>query len=317
MDKNYKITVIIPVYKVEEYLDKCVQSVVKQTYKNLEIILVDDGSPDNCPKMCDDWAKKDARIKVIHKENGGLSSARNAGLDIATGEYITFLDSDDYIDLEMIETLYTQVRRFSADVAMCRFKFVYPNGEEKNIYIEDDEVTVHNQLDLVNLLLENRDTSLVLSCAKLYKKSIFDKLRFEMGKLHEDEFILLDVIERTNSLIIVNKCFYNYLKRPDSITGKKTIKNYEDAYEAFTKRYFRIKEGFNQLRKKNEKAYLFQLRSLYIETYKNFRDFSKHILKQFNIVYKTATGKTFKDFLFRYLRFVYIILSRIKRSFKN
>ena len=94
-----KISIIIPVYKVEKYLDKCVESVVNQTYKNLEIILVDDGSPDNCPKMCDEWAEKDKRIKVIHKENGGLSDARNFGIEKATGDYLMFLDSDDYLDV--------------------------------------------------------------------------------------------------------------------------------------------------------------------------------------------------------------------------
>ena len=104
--KNELISVIVPVYNVEKYLNKCIQSIVSQTYKNLEIILVDDGSPDNCPKMCDDWAAADSRIKVIHKQNGGLSSARNAALDIAVGDYLFFIDSDDYAEPDMVEFLH-------------------------------------------------------------------------------------------------------------------------------------------------------------------------------------------------------------------
>ena len=118
VSKKPLITIIIPVYKVEDYLDKCVESVVNQTYKNLEIILVDDGSPDNCPKMCDDWAKKDKRIKVIHKENGGLSDARNKGIDIAKGEFITFIDSDDYVENNYVEFLYNLVRENHAEISM-------------------------------------------------------------------------------------------------------------------------------------------------------------------------------------------------------
>lgn len=106
-----KISVIVPVYKTEEYLDKCVKSIINQTYKNLEIILVDDGSPDNCPKMCDDWANKDSRIKVIHKTNGGLSSARNAGIEAAAGNYLMFTDSDDFLEDDMIEFLYNLIKK--------------------------------------------------------------------------------------------------------------------------------------------------------------------------------------------------------------
>ena len=113
------ISIIVPVYKVEKYLDKCINSIVSQTYKNLEVILVDDGSPDSCGKMCDEWTKKDTRIKVIHKENGGLSDARNFGLDCAKGKYIQFVDSDDYIEKDMIEFLYKNLKENNADISIC------------------------------------------------------------------------------------------------------------------------------------------------------------------------------------------------------
>lgn len=109
--KKPLISVIVPIYNVESYLNRCVESIVNQTYQNLEIILVDDGSPDNCPQICDDWARKDSRIKVIHKENGGLSDARNAGMNIATGEYISFIDSDDYVALDFCETMLLVIKK--------------------------------------------------------------------------------------------------------------------------------------------------------------------------------------------------------------
>ena len=119
MNNNPKISVIVPVYKVEKYLDRCVESIVNQTYKNLEIILVDDGSPDNCPVMCDEWAEKDERIRVIHKENGGLADARNAGMNIATGDYIGFVDSDDWIEPNMYEVLLKNALKYDADISRC------------------------------------------------------------------------------------------------------------------------------------------------------------------------------------------------------
>lgn len=117
------ISVIVPVYKVEPYLDRCVRSIVEQTYTDLEIILVDDGSPDNCPAMCDAWAEKDNRIKVIHKQNGGLSDARNAGMDIASGDYLGFVDSDDWIAAEMYQVLYDMLQRDSSDIAPAVYKW--------------------------------------------------------------------------------------------------------------------------------------------------------------------------------------------------
>lgn len=130
MNSQPKISVIVPVYKVENFLDRCVESIVGQTYENLEIILVDDGSPDNCPSMCDKWAEKDRRIKVIHKENGGVSSARNAALDIVSGDYIGFVDSDDWIDPGMYEFLYENSQKYDADISYCGTFYNYEDGTQ-------------------------------------------------------------------------------------------------------------------------------------------------------------------------------------------
>lgn len=128
--KQTLVSIIIPIYKVEQYLIDCIQSVCSQTYKNIEIILVDDGSPDNCGKICDDYAKMDKRISVIHKENGGLSDARNKGIDIARGDYITFVDSDDYVETTFIEDLYNAIEKTNSDISICNINVVDENGKK-------------------------------------------------------------------------------------------------------------------------------------------------------------------------------------------
>ena len=137
------ISVIVPVYKVEQYLDKCISSIVNQTYDNLEIILVDDGSPDNCPKICDNWAEKDQRIKVVHKQNGGLSSARNEGIVVATGKYISFIDSDDYIDSQTYEKMIFSITSTEADMCICGMKWV---NEDGSLFQGVQESTVKNEV---------------------------------------------------------------------------------------------------------------------------------------------------------------------------
>ena len=139
MQNEPLISVIVPVYKVEQYLDRCVQSIVDQTYKNLEIILVDDGSPDNCPAMCDAWAEKDDRVQVIHKENGGVSSARNVGLDAVTGSYIAFVDADDWIESDMLEFLLHNIIEFKADISGCTFSKDFSGNETSYVNLNFSE----------------------------------------------------------------------------------------------------------------------------------------------------------------------------------
>ena len=149
-----KISIIVPVYKTEQYLDRCVESIVNQTYNNLEIILVDDGSADNCPAMCDKWAEKDNRIKVIHKENGGVSSARNAGIDAASGEYIGFVDGDDWIDTDMYDFLMSHFDD-DTDIVRCSYRKVYENSDTEEI-VNDGNVKKMKADDfLIDLILDN------------------------------------------------------------------------------------------------------------------------------------------------------------------
>ena len=213
------ISVIVPVYKVEAYLNKCIDSIISQTYKNLEIILVDDGSPDNCPKICDEYAKKDKRIKVIHKKNGGLSDARNNGLRIATGKYIGFVDSDDYIDDGMYEYLYSLIKKYDADISTCGYRNF---GE----YEYDDLVPKEEMcIDKIEALKKLSEDAIVKNYAwnKLYKKELFidNNIEYPVGVIMEDVATTYKLFELCNKIVIGNNIFYNYLRRGGGITGEK------------------------------------------------------------------------------------------------
>lgn len=207
------VSVIIPIYNVEKYLDRCVQSVVKQTYKNLEIILVDDGSPDNCPELCDEWKKADSRIKVIHKKNGGLSDARNAGLDIATGEYIAFVDSDDYVHPQYIEILYYIAKKEDADVVSCEFKKVSQDEETHECYeeIRKDDINIKEYTEITDKVIG------VVAWNKLYKRGLFEKIRFPIGRLHEDNGIWWKVVFYAKKIVPTSEKLYYYIDNPMSI----------------------------------------------------------------------------------------------------
>lgn len=210
------ISVIVPVYKVEPYLDKCISSIVNQTYGNLEIILVDDGSPDNCPAMCDAWAEKDSRIRIIHKTNGGLSDARNAGLAVATGLLIGFIDSDDCVEPTFLERLYEAMIACNADMAECSTQFI----DERGNVLRTREVSVGNTdclESLRRLVLEDGVYQTVWD--KLYRREVIQGIPFEVGKYNEDEFWTYQVLARAKSVSFVSAPLYNYLQRSGSIIG--------------------------------------------------------------------------------------------------
>ncbi len=207
------VSVIVPIYNVERYLDRCVESIVNQTYKNLEIILVDDGSPDNCPEMCDEWARKDNRIKVVHKPNGGLSDARNAGFEVSNGELICYIDSDDWIELNFIHSLYEAMMNAQADVVECATNYVSEDGHVLRIRKTPDSVHLDKISALRKLVLEDGVYQTVWN--KLYKREVC--IPFEKGKLNEDEFFTWKVFDNINKLALVEKPMYNYLQRGGSI----------------------------------------------------------------------------------------------------
>ena len=218
---NDLISVIVPVYKVEEWLDQCVESIVNQSYKNLEIILVDDGSPDNCPQMCDEWAKKDDRIRVVHKENGGLSTARNAGLDICSGDYISFIDSDDYIHKDMYINMLEDLKRTDSDIVKCG-RYIDSDGmiSEKRIIGSAKE---YNHDEILDCFFYHKDDFCSGVWDKLYKAELFKGIRFPDGLNSEDYYIYGVIYNRANKLYYNNKYYYYYRIREDSICRKEEI----------------------------------------------------------------------------------------------
>lgn len=239
------ISVIIPVYKVENYLEKCIVSVVEQTYRTLEIILVDDGSPDRCGAICDEWEKKDKRIKVIHKSNSGLSDARNYGLDIAQGTYIVFVDSDDLIAPTMIEKMFVTAQKHEADIVECKyfcFTDILPEKEKR----EAETSTVYTSEEALSLLLDESVFKYTV-WNKLYCRNIFETLRFEVGKLHEDVFFTYQAFGISKRIIKIEDCLYYYRQRSGSIMGSGfSIRNL-DSMEARKRQYYYMKENYPEL----------------------------------------------------------------------
>ena len=188
------ISVIVPIYKVEKYLEKCILNIVNQTYSNLEIILVDDGSPDNSGKICDEYARKDSRIKVVHKLNGGLSDARNAGIEIATGKYIAFVDSDDYIEEKMISKLYDLLKANDADVSACNICKFY---EDKEIELDENEEIVKSYPPEQAILLTILDDSFGnYAWNKLYRSELFSDVRFPFKRRYEDIATIYKILDK-------------------------------------------------------------------------------------------------------------------------
>lgn len=236
-----KLSIVVPVYKVERFLDKCIESVLAQTFTDFELILVDDGSPDNCGKMCDEWAAKDDRIRVIHKKNGGLSDARNAGIEAAKGDYIGLVDSDDYIKPDMFEVLVGNLEKYQADISMCGYADVYANRIRKDNL--DRKVYEWNQEEAIYQILLGKLLS-VHAVTKLYKRRLFDNVRYPVGKVSEDAYIIMDILKQINKAVFTPYSAYYYVHRGESINTSKFKEIDLTRIEAHEKNYHFIKENY-------------------------------------------------------------------------
>ncbi len=226
---NPLISIIIPVYKVEQYLKECIDSIINQTYMNLEIVIIDDGSPDNCPLICDQYAALDKRIKVIHKKNGGLSDARNAGLNIITGDYVTFVDSDDVIHPEMINILYSEIQKNKSDISCVSIQ------EFSNSYsfmkITSAETKKLSFLNYTNYPYH------MCAWGKLFSSKLFEDIKFPLHKLHEDEFTTYKLMDKANFISYNESKVYYYRQRNGSIMQNKNEQFYSDFLEALLEEY--------------------------------------------------------------------------------
>lgn len=290
--KDPKISVIVPVYKVEKYLERCVDSIINQTYKNLEIILIDDGSPDLCPVICDKYAEKDSRIIVIHKENGGLSDARNAGINVSCGEYIVFIDSDDFVKEKYIEKLYEAIQKDDSDLSMCGFTLVDEEGKIISTNL--------NNSPLVDGTMTGREVlekyygfngwQYVVSWNKLYKREIFNKIRFPYGKTHEDEFVFHNIMFDCKKVSVICDKLLNYVQRDFSIMKTQTLSTKMNRCESLYNRliFYREKGATSLL----DKAVYFSFKSnfelLYdiYTTHESAQDYLEKLLYQMNDIWK-------------------------------
>ncbi len=227
------ISIIVPIYNVEKYLRRCVDSILIQSYTNIEIILIDDGSNDGSSQICDEFAEKDKRVKVVHKKNEGVSAARNCGLDNCNGKYLAFVDSDDYIEDDFIESLYFNLNEYNADVAICNYSIV-KNGTKKSS-TEHNNILVYDRIKAVNELLVAKSISSHL-WNKLYKMDLWNNIRFPEGKTYEDLAVMYLIFDKVNSIVYSPIPKYNYLMRSGSIIHSMNQKQINDLKEAYTNR---------------------------------------------------------------------------------
>lgn len=322
MNKIPKISIIVPIYNVEKYLDRCIQSLVNQTLNDIEIILVDDGSPDNCPKICDEYAQKDNRIKVIHKQNAGLGYARNSGLEVTTGEYVAFVDSDDYVDTTMYETLYKRAESTNSDAVFCGFK----TEVTKDVWRESREVEKDEQWEgnsvkefMYNMIASGKG----VRQERLYQMSVWhaiykreiianNKLAFpsEREVVSEDIPFQIDFLKNANKVLYLNKHFYYYCLNGSSLTAtfkKEKIYGYNRLYDIL-------------ITKIKEKEYSQRINRFYIGYCRSyFYDIYIHNLKNkaelCNLVFNSREFKQVRhefksSFLPMHTRLMYILMSK-------
>jgi len=229
---NYDlITVVVPVYNVKNFLEKCVDSIIDQTYKNIEILLIDDGSSDGSESICDEYAINDSRVRSFHKQNGGLADARNYGIDRAQGKYITFVDSDDWIDQDFLELLYNSINDKNAEISVCDFRFCYDGQSipDRN-WINSTSEVLDTESALNTMIYANKFASHATN--KMYLSSLFKDIRFPKGKYYEDLFTIYKIVARAHKVVYINAPKYNYCIRMNSISTSTFSLHHMDYIEA-------------------------------------------------------------------------------------
>lgn len=259
---NYLISIIVPIYNVDKYLEECIESLKNQTYKNLEIILINDGSADNSEQICREEAKQDNRIVFINKKNGGAASAKNKGLKVAKGDYITFVDSDDFIEPDMIEYMVNTIKKYNSDIIQCSFINLYKNTEKfKQDKIVEQRIS---SKDFLELFLTKWDSSLFWN--KLFKRDVIENVFFKEGRCIDDEFFTYKCVINSKSIVTSNKIVYNYRMRKSGVMKSESSQKQilKDRVDYLYERYDLV-------------------RTLYKDLYK---DFLEHLLTYYLIISK-------------------------------
>lgn len=282
------ISVIVPVYNVEKYIHKCVDSILSQTFTDFELFLVDDGSPDNCGKICDEYAAKDNRIIVIHKENGGLSDARNVAIEKASGEYLTFVDSDDYVSDNHLESLYNALIDNNADIAVANITSFDEVRKDNYFYCPATKVVSLTGRDVFNTLYQP------CAQAKLYKSELFIGIRYPKGRLYEDTFIYHDILSNIKTLVLTGKNTYYYLIRDDSIMHQEYKLAFTDIIDAIELRIKKLEElGLEKLANDN-REFIYSRVAVAFANLDASVDINKKRLDEVKKIYDTEYPKLMK-----------------------
>ena len=293
------ISVIIPIYNTKDYLKACVDSVINQTYRDIEILLVDDGSTDGSEKMCGEYAQTDSRIKVIHKKNGGLADARNAGIEKSSGEYLFFIDSDDTIEKDCIEVLYDLIVSTDSDMSLGEVYYVDENDEpiekhNRTSPVVDEVVTPREYIEKLMLPTSNFYCN---ACGKIFKKSLFDSIRYPVGRIHEDEAVIHELAYNCKRIAIVKRHFYHYFKRGEGITAQPFSKKSIDRNQAFYERCkFLYEHGMEDLAcefalKQLELSYFLVRKAVRLGVFD--KEIGKRLTKYFRYEYKICKNANF------------------------
>jgi glycosyltransferase involved in cell wall biosynthesis len=309
--KEYKISVIVPIYNTEKFLNRCIESIINQTYKNVEIILVDDGSTDSCPEICDRYAKIDSRIKVIHKKNEGVAVARNSGLDIATGDYIGFVDSDDFINPNMYEKMLIVAIDEGADIVQCGYTNTETTGNITRKIELKEEIIVGRYNSSYHYAKGENTTNFV--CNKLFSKHIFDNIRFPKTIVSEDFVVNVKAYYKCKKTVVISDTLYNYVINENSVSNRNfhlgsldAIKNGKAVYEYHKERFPELCPFFA--------LYIVEYcMKFYKEVYQHeMKDKIKYLdmfKKEFNIYYPLITGDAFNKIRRKKIRVLMVIFN--------
>lgn len=259
-----EISVVVPVYKVEKYLERCVQSILDQTFTEFELLLIDDGSPDRCPELCEEFAQSDGRIRVIHQKNQGLSAARNKGIESANGKYLAFIDSDDWIHPEMLERLHREIIENDAQIAVCGYSIVHEGAgteEVEETWLKKEGLTGVGAISLIGS--KSYNMAFVIACNKLYRKEVFQTVRYPVGKVNEDVFVTGDLYLQCDKICSVPEPYYYYVQREGSIMHTCNVSSL-DGVEGYYLLFMRLHDlGYTEVMADIEKRLFAQLTVVY------------------------------------------------------
>lgn len=279
-----EISVIVPIYNVEKYIKECIESILNQTFKDFELLLVNDGSTDDSPTICKYYEKLDSRVKVINKQNGGLSDARNTGIDVAKGKYLTFIDGDDFIAEDTLETMYNAINKTDIKIAVCNMVRYYEDGETEDFYRPSEE----------KVFLKGDDRFKTLAqpsvCNKMFKAELFEKIRFPYRKYYEDTFVYHELLMQTNVVVLIGKDSYYYRCRRGSILDGGYSKKYFDFIEAVYLRAIFLDR--NNVHEYADEAYLYLYSSL-VNAYNTLSNSEEDLSELFDIA-QDRYNKSFK-----------------------